>query len=99
MKANVFITIIKTRFGLVINFVINQIINSVLKINTINTIELKKPVSCAKKRVADQSIIVRKNVMLSEIELKITFEKNITITRSNATFERTSLIMKTRTPL
>ena len=99
MKANVFITIIETRFGFAISFVINQTINFVLKIDTADTIELKKPVLCAKKRVADQSIIIKKNVMFSEIELKIVFEKNITITKSNATFERTSLIMKTRISL
>ena len=98
IKANVFVTTIKIRFDFAINFVINQTINSVLKIDTIDTIELKRPVSCAKKSIVDQSIIVRKNAMLSEIELKIVFEKNITITKSNVTFGRISLIIKTWTP-
>ena len=96
MKRNVLITIIEIRFDSAINLVINQIINFVLRIDTADTIELKKPVLCAKKKVVDQSIIFRKNVMLSEIELKIIFEKNITITKLNVTFERTSLIMKTQ---
>ena len=96
MKRDVLITTIKIRFGPAISFVINQTINLVLRVGTVDTIEPERPVLCAKKRIADQSIIVKKNVMFSEIELKITFEKNITITKSNATSERTSLIMRTR---
>ena len=96
MKEDVFITTIKIRLGFAISFVINQVINFVFRIDTADTIGLKRFVLCAKKRVADQSIIIKKNVMSSEIGLKIAFEKNITITKSNATLERTSLIMKTR---
>ena len=99
MEKNVFITTTKIRLGLAISLVINQIINLVFRADTAGTIKPKRPVSCARKRVADQSIIAKKNVMLSEIGLKIVFEKNITITRPNATLERTSLIMKTRIPL
>ena len=94
MKTDVFITIIKTRFDIVINFVF--CINSVFRIDTVDTIEFEKSVLCAKKKIVDQSIIIRKNVMFSEIELKIIFEKNITITKSNVTLERTSLIMRVR---
>ena len=78
-------TIIETRFDFVINFVIN----SACKIDTIDTIKSKKSVSYAKKRTVDQLIIIKKNVTFSEIELKIIFEKNITITKSNVTFGRT----------
>ena len=96
MEKNVFITTTEIRFGPAISLVINQAINLVLRIDTAGTIEPERSVSCAKKRIADQSIIIKKNVMLSEIGLKIASEKNITITRPNATLGRTSLIMKAR---
>ena len=85
MGGDVFITTIEIHFGSAISFVINQIINSVFRIGTVGTIGLKRPVLCAKKKVADQPTIIRKNVMFSEIELKIAFERDITITRPNAT--------------
>ena len=78
-------TIIKTRFDFVINFVISF----VFKIDTIDTIKSKKSVSYAKKKTIDQLIIIKKNATFSEIELKIIFEKNITITKLNVTFKRT----------
>ena len=99
MKKNVLITTIEIRFDPAISFVINQVISPVLRIDTTGTIGLKRPVLCAKKKIADQSIIIRKNVMSNKIELKITFEKNITITRSNATPERILLIMRARISL
>ena len=90
MGAIAFITIIETRLDPAIS------INPVLGVGTADTIELKKPVLCAKKKIIDQSIIFRKNAIFSEIELKTVFEKNITITRPNVILERISLIMKTR---
>ena len=84
-------TIAETCFGLAIS----SAINFAFRIGTINTIKSKKPVLYAKKKTVDQSIIIRKNVMFSEIELKIAFEKNITITRPNVTLERTLLVMRT----
>ena len=56
---------------------------------------IKKICFVCKKKTVDQLNTVRKNVIFNEIELKIIFEKNITITKLNVTFERTSLIMKT----
>ena len=78
-------TIIEMRFDFVISFAINF----VFKIDTIDTIKSKRSVSYAKKKIVDQLIIIKKNATFNEIELKIAFEKNITITKSNVTFERT----------
>ena len=95
MKANVFITIIETRLDLVISLVIR--INPVLRAVTAGTIEPKRPVLYAEKKAADQLIIVKKSAMPSGTKLKIIFERDITITRPNATLERISLVMKTWT--
>ena len=86
MEANIFI--IEINFSFVIDFDFENV--------TVDTIGLKKSVLYAKKKIIDQSIIIRKNAMFSEIELKTAFEKNITITKSNATPERILLIIKTR---
>ena len=93
MKANIFITIIETRFNFNISFAIR--INFVFRVVTADTIESKKSVLYAKKRAADQLIIIKKNLMLSEIELKIVFEKSLTITRPNVISEHISFITKT----